>query len=146
MMQLDAILDEWHKDCQIDRTELGEAALNIPQLHSKYYKMFSSERLALKRLEAEYKSLAKAKWEYYQGLMDLEDLREWGWEPNPLKILKQDLDRYIDSDPDIIQLTMKISYAKEKVDFLDNVIRSLNTRGYNIRAAIDWEKFKMGAI
>jgi len=49
-------------------------------------------------------------------------------------------------DKDIVSINLKIAYQKEKVDFLDSAIRSLNTRGYNLRAAIDWEKFKMGGI
>jgi len=144
-MQFEELIELWRKDCEIDRTELGEEALKIPQLHAKYYKLYISERLKYRKLESEYKTLSKAKWEYYQGHMDQEDLREWGWEPNPLKILKQDVDRYIESDPEVIELTMKIGFAKEKVDFIDNVIKSLSTRGYNINAAINWEKFKVGA-
>ena len=78
--------------------------------------------------------------------MDYEDLTDLGWEPNPLKILRADIPQYIDADKDIVDLNLKIAYQKEKVDFLDSAIRSLNTRGYNLRAAIDWEKFKMGGI
>jgi hypothetical protein len=34
---------------------------------------------------------------------------------------------------------------KEKVDFVESIIKSLTTRGYQIKSAIDWEKFKVGA-
>jgi hypothetical protein len=78
--------------------------------------------------------------------MDYEDLNDLGWSPNPLKLLRADIPQYIDADKDIVSLNLKIAYQKEKVDFLDSAIRSLNTRGYNLRAAIDWEKFKMGGI
>ena len=33
---------------------------------------------------------------------------------------------------------------KEKVDFLESIIKSLNNRGFNLNAAIQWEKFKVG--
>lgn len=144
-MHLDDLFEEWRKDSDIDRSELGEEALKIPSLHSKYFKLFSTERLKLRKLEQEYKSLYKLKSEYYNGSLDYEELRELGWEPNPLKILRNDIPQYIDADKDIIDLNLKISYQKEKVEFLDSCIRSLNTRGYNINAAISWEKFKVGA-
>lgn len=144
-MNLELLFDEWGKDSQLDRTELGEEALKIPSLHSKYFKLFSTERLQLRKLEQEFKTLYKLKNEYYNGTLDYEELRELGWEPNPLKILRNDIPQYIDADKDIIDLTLKIAYQKEKVEFLDSCIRSLNTRGYNINAAIAWEKFKMGA-
>jgi N6-adenosine-specific RNA methylase IME4 len=71
-------------------------------------------------------------------------MNELGWEPNPLKILRADIPQYIDADKDIIELTLKISYQNEKVDFLEQAIRSLNSRGFNIKSAVEWEKFKVG--
>ena len=87
-MQLDELFELWKKDSGIDRTELGEASTNIPKLHYKYYKHYAQERLTLKKLEAEYKSLYKDKWEYYQGNLPDEDLKERGWDPFQLKVLK----------------------------------------------------------
>jgi hypothetical protein len=72
------------------------------------------------------------------------DLEERGWVPNPLKILKSDLALYIDSDKDIINHNLKVAYQKEKIDFLESVIRTINNRGFHIKNAIDWEKFKVG--
>lgn len=143
-MQLEQIHELWRKDCEIDRTELGEEALKIPSLHSKYYNIFSSERLQLRKLEQEQKTLSKLKTEYYSGSLDYEELKEHGWEPCQLKILRADIPQYIEADKDMVDLNLKIAYQKEKVELLDNIIRSLQSRGYNIRAAIDWEKFKVG--
>ena len=39
-MTIDEINDEWTKDSNIDRTELGEESLKIPQLHNKYLKIY----------------------------------------------------------------------------------------------------------
>ena len=144
VMQLDSLFELWKVDSEIDRSELGEASTTIPKLHYKYYKLYSQERLTLRKLEAEYKVLFKDKWEYYQGNMSEEDLKEREWEPFPLKVLKTDIDKYIDSDTDIVKHNYKIEYQKEKIDFLDSVIRSINNRGFQIKNAIDWEKFKVG--
>jgi hypothetical protein len=51
---------------------------------------------------------------------------------------------HIDSDSDIIKSTLRIAVQQEKVDVLESIIKSLNGRGYNIKAAIDYEKFKTG--
>ena len=132
VMQLDDLFDLWKKDSEIDRSELGEASAKIPQLHYKYYKLYSQERLKLRKLEADYKVLYKNKWSYFQGIMSEEDLDERGWEPNPLKILKSDLNTYIDSDTDIIKQTSKMDYQKEKINFLENIIKSINNRMYSM--------------
>ena len=41
-MTLEELQADWEKDTVIDRSELGQEALKIPQLHSKYYKIFST--------------------------------------------------------------------------------------------------------
>lgn len=144
-MKLTELQDMWVLDSKLDRTELGEESLRIPQLHSKYYNLFSAERLTLRQLEANYKELFRVKFEYYNGTISEEDLRANGWEPFMLRVLKSDINVYIQADPDLNKIQMKIEIQKEKVDFLESIIKNLPARGYQIKAAIDWEKFKVGA-
>ena len=143
-MNLDDYYNAWAEDSKIDRTELGEESIRIPQLHHKYYRFYSAERMKLVKLQEEYKVLKKDKHDYLSGIMAEEDLNERGWEPNPLRILKTDIPMYIESDKDIVKHNLKIAYAKEKVEFLESIVKSLNVRGYQIKTAVDWEKFKVG--
>ena len=143
-MNLDDYYNAWAEDSKIDRTELGEESIRIPQLHHKYYRFYSAERMKLVKLQEEYKVLKKDKHDYLSGIMAEEDLNERGWEPNPLRILKTDIPMYIESDKDIVNHNLKIAYAKEKVEFLESIVKSLNVRGYQIKTAVDWEKFKVG--
>jgi len=144
-MKLEDIQTMWEQDCQIDRTELGEESLKISQLHSKYFKLFSAERLSYKKMEKEFKELARIKFEYYNGILSQEELKSYGWDPFSLKVLKSDLHIYLDSDRDIADARLKMDLQKEKIDLVENIIKSLNSRGYQIKSAIDWEKFKIGA-
>ena len=143
-MKLETIYEHWSSDSKIDRTELGNESIKIPQLHAKYFKFYSEERLRLKQYESEHKILYKRKFEYYMGTMDEGEQKNLGWEPQLLKILRTDLPTYIDADQDIINLNLKISMQKEKIDVLDNIIRTINNRGFQIKNVIDWEKFKTG--
>tara|TARA_B100000482_G_scaffold186924_1_gene165058 strand:+ start:62 stop:499 length:438 start_codon:yes stop_codon:yes gene_type:complete len=144
MTALDDYFDLWAEDSKIDRTELGEESIKIPQLHHKYYKMYSLERLNLVKLQEEMKILKKDKVEYYTGTMAEEDLKERGWQPNPLRILKTDIPVHMEADKDFVDLNLKIAYNKEKVEFLEAVVKTLNIRSYQINNAINWEKFKVG--
>ena len=134
----------WERDAQIDRTELGEESLRIPQLHSKYFKVFTAERLTLRKMEADFKRLYKDKYEWYNGTLAEETLRAHEWEPNPLKILRTDVPVHLEADPELQTENLKLELQKEKVDFLESILKTLPTRGYQIKGAIDWEKFKMG--
>lgn len=144
-MKLEDIQTLWEQDSNIDRTELGEESLRIPQLHSKYFKIFSAERLRLKQLESTEREMYKIRYEYYMGTIDIETLRQYGWEPNPLKILKTDIPMYIEADPILREYRYKIDIQKEKVDFLESIIKHLPNRGFNIKSAIEWTKFQHGA-
>jgi hypothetical protein len=144
-MKLEEIQQSWEKDCIIDRSELGEESLKIPKLHSKYFNMFSTERMLMRKMESDLKKLYRIKYEYYSGTIDLDTLKEYNWEPNPLKILRSDIAMYMDSDKEYQTLQLKYEYQKEKVEFIENIIKSLTNRGYQIKSAIDWEKFKVGA-
>ena len=144
-MKLDEILDMWSLDCDIDRTELGQEALRIPKLHSKYLRHYTEERLILRKLEEEKRELIKMKHDYYRGIMPEEDLKANGWEPFQLNVLKSDVPMHIDADQDVIKINLRMAMQSEKVDALESIIKSISNRGYLIKSAVDYEKFKVGA-
>ena len=115
-MKLSDIQSMWGEDSKIDRNELGEESLRVPQLHSKYFNLFSQERIVLRQLESEYKELYKQKYEYYNGTLSEEELRSNGWEPISLKVLKSDINIYIQADSDINKLNLRVEIQKEKVE------------------------------
>jgi hypothetical protein len=102
------------------------------------------EKLVLESLESKYKILKRDKWLYYSGKLSAEELKQKGWEPFDLNILKQDIDRFIDSDIDIINLGNKIFLQKEKVNYVESVIKIISNKIWNIRSSIEWIKFSQG--
>lgn len=145
IMKLEDIYEEWKKDSEIDKTELGDESIKIPKLHHKYFQVYTSERLLLRKLEAEMKQLKLDKYEFYtQG--PSKETKDRGWElPSRGIILKQEMPMYMEGDKEIIELSLKIGYQQEKIELLESVIKSLTNRGFQIKAAIDWYKFTMGA-
>ena len=144
-MKLEAIFEEWDKDSKIDKTHLGDEALKIPSLHNKYYRMLINERLQLRKYEEDMKQLRLDKNEFYV-MGPTHETEEKGWKLPPQgKILKSDVNRYLDADNDVVKLNLKIGIQHEKVQFLVDIIKSLTNRGFQIKSAIDWEKFQVGA-
>jgi hypothetical protein len=147
-MKLSELQEIWQKDCQLDDTKLDVELLKIPNLHSKYLGLYNDEALQLKKLFYEKKKLLKIKTIYYAGKMSQVELEELGWEPFMFKIIKgyePKIETYLAGDDDLIKTDEKYEYTKLKVEFLESIIKSLNTRGYNIRSAIDFLKFTMGS-
>jgi hypothetical protein len=143
-MKIDDIYNEWEKDSQLNRSELGEEALKIPKLHHKYFKIFTHERLQLRKLETDLKQLKLEKHEFFT-MGPTEETHQKGWQLPPQgKILRSDVNNYIEADKDIVNLSLKIGIQHEKIDLLESIIKSLTARGFNIKAAIEWERFKVG--
>jgi len=143
-VKIEDIFALWETDSKIDRTELSDESLKIPQLHHKYYKIFTNERLLLRKLEADAKILKLEKYEFYtQG--HTKETQDKGWElPSRGMILKADLPMYMESDKEIIELNLKIGYQLEKIELLENIIKTISNRGFQIKNAIDWNKFIQG--
>ena len=50
----------------------------------------------------------------------------------------------IHSDEDIISLEAKIKYLDQMLYWLDQVMKQISNRGFQIKSAIEWEKFVNG--
>ena len=131
-------------DVQIDNTSLDRESSIIPQQHNKYLSILSDEKLVLARYEADLNILRKNKWLYYSGKLSEEELSEHGWEPFQLNILRNDVDRFLESDQDLIDLALKVALQKEKVNYVESVVKIISNKIWSIRASIDWIKFTQG--
>ena len=143
-MSTDDISEIWAQDAPINETNLLQESKRIPELHSKYYNMYFKEALKVKKLKADYKELEHAKHEYYSGSMSEEELKERGWQPFRLKVIRQDMDKYMQADRDIINLSLKIDYHSARADFLEDIIKTIHSRNFIIKSMIDIMKFQAG--
>ena len=142
-MNLEEIQEQAEKDLKLDDTELDIESLKTPELHNKYLKLLSKFSLLLKKADSDYAVLHRDKWEYYTGKASPEIYKQ---KPFDLKILKQDIDKYLESDEDLIKLTQKVEYLQTVVDFLESTVRQISNRSFAIKNAIEWKKFTSGAI
>ena len=143
-MNIDQIKAFAEIDTVIDVNHLDDEASKIPQIHNKYLCILMDEKLVLESLDSKYKILKRDKWLYYSGKLSAEELKQKGWEPFDLNILKQDIDLFIDSDIDIINLGNKIFLQKEKINYVESVIKIISNKIWNIRSSIEWIKFSQG--
>lgn len=144
VMTLDELKNMIKKDLEIDQTALDAESSRTPQIHNKYLVMFMDEKLKLKRMENELSVLRRNKWLYYTGRMSKEELDQHGWEPFELNILKNEADQMIESDTDYIKASEKVNFQQEKVNYLEDVVKIVNNRQWQIRSIIDWLKFTQG--
>ena len=140
-MNLDEIQSLWSEDAKIDADNLHSESTNVPALHAKYYRILNNLLLLKKMEENKFKQLKKDKWQYYTGKADPEVYIE---KPFDHKVLRQDVDKYMDADEDLIRIISKIDYYQVMISYLDSILKTINNRTYQIKNSIEWQKFIRG--
>ena len=146
-MKLGEIQTEWKNDSKINQLELGDEAVRTATLHAKYLTVLSNVKLQLRKAESDYNNMRRLKYRYYRGELtqsELEKLNLPQYMGN--KPLKNEMEEFLSCDEDLNMLTDKIEYYKTVVYTLEQIIRSINSRTWDIKSAIEWNKFTNGAF
>jgi hypothetical protein len=144
-LKLEVVHDMWQKDSCINDVELGMESLHVAELHGKYLRHLSDERIKLKALKLQQKQLKQTLEDYYRGdLNNPTDLKRIDREPWPKTILRSDLSGYVEGDSEMVRMTAKLDYQDEVVKVLDEIVSAINKRNFLIKNAIDWLKFTNG--
>tara|TARA_S200002703_G_scaffold145001_1_gene139073 strand:+ start:578 stop:1006 length:429 start_codon:yes stop_codon:yes gene_type:complete len=141
-MNLDEIQKMWNRDSEIDKDDLANESLKIPQLHAKYYELYNTVLLLRERSKETYDKLYLERYNYYTGKAEPSVYEE---EPFPYKVReKESIQRHMSADERLSKVDMKIRYYDTMLRYLEEIIKSLSNRGYIIKNAIDWLKFTSG--
>ena len=135
----------WTNDAKMDLTEPSKEMTRIPILHAKYRKHLNHHTLIVKKLMGEAKRLEQIKFDYYSGdLNNPEDLKEYGLEPWPKKVLRNDIPKYIARDKDIIALNIRIALHTQIAETCESILKELNNRTFLFNGIIKYEMFLHG--
>ena len=126
-MTLDELKLQVKKDLEVDDETLDKESYKNQELYAKYLDHKTNFELLLYKAKGDYKILFKDKWEYYGGKADA---KIYVTKPFDLKVLKTDLNIYIESDEEIIKLEHKIAYLETTIKYIDGVLRSIQSRGW----------------
>lgn len=140
---LETLIDMWDSDANVNMTDPGAELIRIPVIHAKYVRQLSAHSLSSKKWGMEISKLRKLKWEYYNGRLDDDDLKKYGWQPFKF-LLKSDISVYIDADDDLLKLQTKKAVHDEAVQFCNAVLKELNNRTWQLKEYMSWEKFIQG--
>jgi len=141
-MNLEQIQEMWEKDSKIDPDNLHDESLKIPTLHSKYYTLYNTITLLRERAREQYSKVRLERYNYYTGKATAEVYAE---EPFPYKVREKDaIQRHLEADDKMNKVDMKIKYYDIMLKFLEEIIRNISGRTYQIKNAIEWNKFQAG--
>ena len=141
-MNLDKIQEMWERDANIDPDNLHNESLKIPQLHSKYYTVYNTISLLREKARESYNRIRLERHNYSTGKAPAEVYAE---DPFPYKVREKDaIQRHMEADEKLNVIDMKIKYYDVTLKFLEEIIRNISGRTYQIKNAIEWQKFQSG--
>jgi hypothetical protein len=141
-MNIDKIQEMWERDATIDPDNLHDESLKIPQLHSKYYTLYNTITLLREKARTQYNKIRLERYNFYTGKAEPEVYVE---EPFPYKVREKDaIQRHLEADEKLTNIDLKIRYYDATLKFLEEILRIISNRTYQIKNAIEWHKFQAG--
>jgi hypothetical protein len=134
-VKFEDVMSEWDKDTDIDINDLAEEIRRVPKLHSKYMGYYVQYRALVKQLDHRLISLRRDRTDHYTGRSA---------NPSPFRILKTEAPSYVAADDDVQALDSKLEHAKIAVAYIERVLKMIESRGYEIKTALEWHRFSSG--
>ena len=143
-MDLDVLKRTAREDLTVtDQEHIDQESYKNQMIKQKQVAFKADFELLLIKAKTDHQQLYRLKWEYYGGKAVA---KVYAAKPFDIKVMKTDLQMYIQSDDDILRLQNKIGQYESCVDYCKGVIKSIDNRGWDIRNATDWKKFEAGMI
>jgi hypothetical protein len=142
MIDLPTLQQMWEKDSKIDIDNLHTESLNIPVLHSKYYDIYNNLMLLRKKAEQQKKNVRHERYEYYSGKADPDVYIK---DPFPKKIRDKDtMTKYLDADERLSGISLKCEYYEVMLRYIEEILKMLYQRNYQIKNSIEFMRFSSG--
>ena len=111
-------------------------------IRDRYYTIYNTITLLREKARDQYSKVKLERHNYYTGKAPAEVYVE---EPFSFKVREKDaIQRYLDADDKLSQIDMKIRYYDVTLKFLEEIIRNISGRTYQIKNAIEWQRFQSG--
>ena len=142
MIDLETLQGMWNEDSKIDPDNLHTESLKIPVLHSKYYDIYNTLMLLRKKAEQQRKNIRHERYEYFSGKSDPEVYID---NPFPKKIRdKETMAKYLDADTKLSGISLKIEYYSVMLSFIEEILKQITNRSFQIKNAIEFMRFSSG--
>ena len=143
-MNLDELKKQAKEDLAITEHEnMDQESYKNQLIKPKWLEYKTNYEQLLIMRKTDHQKMWREKWEYYGGKADA---KVYAAKPFDIKVLKNDLQMYIQSDDEILELQNKISYYESIIKYIEAIIKSIDNRQWDIRNSQDWKKFEAGML
>ena len=90
----------------------------------------------------QYTKIKLDRYNFYTGKAPAEVYAE---EPFPYKVREKDaIQRHLEADEKLTNMDLKIRYYDTELKFLEEIIKNVSNRTFQIKNAIEWNRFQAG--
>jgi len=132
---LNELKREAGEDTGLDKARISEHSLLLAKLLAKWNTYLMDERMTYEVINIEFSTKKKEKHEYYLHNYKYVVEKRGG-----------ELDVYLNADDELTTIKKRLIISKEKMLFIEGVIKAINSMSFNIRNYIAWEKFMAGEM
>ena len=101
-------------------------------------------RLVIRKLDADYKIKKGLKEDYYAGRLSQEELERYGCEPCQFVLSDPKIARKIETDEELINMSLKKEVHTEIVSYCEHVLKSLNNRTWDLGNLVKYHQWASG--
>ena len=142
-MKLEEIFEEIKNDSEIDMHRIDHESVKLPSMHSKYLTLRAKEKILLKSLNIQYASAYKDRWLFYAGKATPQQYKDENFD---LKVMRGDVDIFIAADKTLKELKDKISVQETKVETIEDFLKAIMQRHWQLSNAIKWQQMMQGGL
>jgi|TARA_B100001093_G_scaffold264395_1_gene252811 hypothetical protein len=144
-VKLSEMLQEAEQDIKIDFLKLQDELVHNQNLIGKWMTHQQIYQTKYQFLELGYKQLLASKTKYYTGKMSEDEILSKGWEIEGTKILKADLNIWVDDDDEMIKSKKQLLLLKQIITLIDKTLDILiDQKKWTVKNYIDWKKWLEG--
>ena len=141
-MNLEKIQEMWEVDSHMDMDNLHDESVKIPQLHQKYYTLYTTIKLLKTKSTDTLSRIRLERYNYYSGKAPAEVYVE---EPFPYKVRdKESMSLHLNADEKLSNIKLKVEYYEVMIGYLEDILKMIHNRGYQIKNSVDYLKFQAG--
>lgn len=122
-------------------SDLFKESQRTPNLHNKLNVILLELQRRKSALQLEYYKMFRQKWEYYTGKASPEVYKQC---PFPFRILKGDLEIYLNSDSDLSLLKQQLHTIDSEISYISESLKQVGQRSYLIRNMISYLEYLNG--
>lgn len=137
-------IDEAKEDIKLDLLDIENELLRNSHLIGKWLTYQQNQKAKFLLIETDYKRFLSKKKRYLMGRLDDEERESNGWPVEGNKILKADLDMWLDADDEILKKKKHYLVQKQIVEFIDSTLSQVVDKKWSIKAYLDYKKWIEG--